>query len=159
MSWPVRFEPERIQLYGEERSNRSNPESEEEQARRIISRPDAQRQEATVREILARLQRQPGLVLADEVGMGKTYVALAVAVSVAWGDHKRRPVVIMVPPSLKEKWPTEVETFVSRCLRRETDRDEVRRLTRSARNGVESVRADARTVARPLAGSPDRMWS
>ena len=90
-----------------------------------------------MREILARLQRQPGLVLADEVGMGKTYVALAVAVSVAWADSKRRPVVIMVPPSLKEKWPIEVDTFVSRCLRREADRDEVKRLTRSARNGVE----------------------
>lgn len=137
MSWPVRFDPQRIQLYGEERGNTFAAETEADEARRIISRSDAQRQEATVREILARLQRQPGLVLADEVGMGKTYVALAVAVSVAWADSKRRPVVIMVPPSLKEKWPIEVGTFVSRCLRREADRDEVKRLTRSARNGVE----------------------
>ena len=151
MSWPVRFDPQRIQLYGEKRGSSFATESAADEARRIISRSDAQRQEATVREILARLQRQPGLVLADEVGMGKTYVALAVAVSVAWADSKRRPVVIMVPPSLKEKWPIEVDTFVSRCLRREADRDEVKRLTRSARNGVEFfglLDDDARTRPR-----------
>jgi SNF2 family DNA or RNA helicase len=63
----------------------------------------ANRQEDTAREILRRLGNQPGLVLADEVGMGKTFVALAVATSVALSDSQRRPVVVMVPPSLKEK--------------------------------------------------------
>jgi ERCC4-related helicase len=81
-----------------------------------IEEQDAKRQEVTAREILRRLAGQPGLVLADEVGMGKTFVALAVAASVALSDSQRRPVVVMVPPSLKEKWPQDFEVFSDRCL-------------------------------------------
>ena len=44
------------------------------------------RQEATAREVLVRLRQQPGVVLADEVGMGKTFVALAVAACAVWAD-------------------------------------------------------------------------
>jgi len=76
----------------------------------------ANRQEDTAREILRRLGNQPGLVLADEVGMGKTFVALAVATSVALSDSQRRPVVVMVPPSLKGKWPQDFAVFSDRCL-------------------------------------------
>ena len=81
-----------------------------------ITREDAERQEATAREILRRLKDQPGVVLADEVGMGKTFVALAVAVSAALGNQDRMPVVVMVPPSLKNKWPQDLETFRAHCL-------------------------------------------
>ena len=80
-----------------------------------ISAGDAARQEITAREILARFAERPGLVLADEVGMGKTFVALAVAASVALSDRKR-PVVVMVPPSLKEKWPRDFGVFAEQCL-------------------------------------------
>jgi superfamily II DNA or RNA helicase len=81
-----------------------------------VSDGDADRQTATAAEILHRLDGQPGLVLADEVGMGKTYVALAVAVSVLEATKKRRPVVIMVPSAVAEKWPTEWAVFSERCL-------------------------------------------
>src|SRR5437016_6105332 len=81
-----------------------------------IEEQDAKRQEVTARAILKRLKNQPGLVLADEVGMGKTFVALAVATSVGLSDSRRRPVVVMVPPSLKEKWPQDFAVFVERCL-------------------------------------------
>lgn len=81
-----------------------------------ISLEDATRQERTARELQRRLNSQPGVILADEVGMGKTFVALATAVSVAISDPKRRPVVIMVPPSLKQKWPTDFELFRQKCL-------------------------------------------
>jgi len=81
-----------------------------------ITREDADRQEATAREILRRLSDQPGVVLADEVGMGKTFVALAVAVSAALGNHERLPAVVMVPPSLQNKWPQDFETFRTHCL-------------------------------------------
>lgn len=81
-----------------------------------ISAEDALRQEVTAREILGRLQNQAGVILADEVGMGKTFVALAVAVSVAVSDPENRPVVIMVPPSLKLKWPRDFNFFKDRCL-------------------------------------------
>jgi ERCC4-related helicase len=81
-----------------------------------ISSEDANRQTATAREILRRLPHQAGVVLADEVGMGKTFVALAVAASVALSDKKHRPVIVMVPPTLKEKWPEEFTVFAERCL-------------------------------------------
>lgn len=81
-----------------------------------ISCDDAERQEKTARKILKRLQKQPGLILADEVGMGKTFVALAVAVSVALENRGKRPVVVMVPSSLKEKWPADFALFCEKCL-------------------------------------------
>jgi len=84
--------------------------------KRGISAEDAERQEVTAREILQRLAHRPGVVLADEVGMGKTFVALAVAVSVSLSDKRRRPVVVMVPPSLKDKWPLDFGVFLRECL-------------------------------------------
>lgn len=81
-----------------------------------ISSDDAARQAKTAKEILKRLHKQPGLILADEVGMGKTFVALAVAVSVALENRGKRPVVVMVPSSLKEKWPADFALFCEKCL-------------------------------------------
>ena len=112
MAWPILFNSDRISLHTEDR----------------ISPLDARRQEATVREILMRLEAQPGLILADEVGMGKTFVALAVAASVAWGQTKGRhnPVIVMVPSSLEDKWPRDFEVFQERCLQQEVDRGSLR---------------------------------
>ena len=81
-----------------------------------ISPDDASRQELTARDILHRFSHQPGVILADEVGMGKTFVALAVAVSVALADRRKRPVVVMVPSSLRDKWPKDFEVFKERCI-------------------------------------------
>lgn len=81
-----------------------------------ITEEDASRQLKTAEEILHRLKDQPGLVLADEVGMGKTFVALAVAISVALSDKRRRPVVVMVPPALAKKWPGDFRVFQEHCL-------------------------------------------
>ncbi|QZT60290.1 DEAD/DEAH box helicase [Mycolicibacterium austroafricanum] len=81
-----------------------------------VSDADADRQQRTAAEILRRLADQPGLVLADEVGMGKTYVALAVAASVLEATRRKRPVVVMVPAAVAEKWPTEWAVFAERCL-------------------------------------------
>jgi superfamily II DNA or RNA helicase len=77
---------------------------------------DADRQQHTAVEILRRLEHQPGIVLADEVGMGKTFVALAVAVSAIQATRKRRPVVVMVPAGVADKWPREWAVFAERCL-------------------------------------------
>ncbi|NVN96685.1 hypothetical protein HXX01_00290 [Candidatus Nomurabacteria bacterium] len=81
-----------------------------------ILETDARRQQKTAAEILKRLQKLPGIILADEVGMGKTFVALAVAISVATSDKGKRPVVIMIPPVLKNKWPNDLKVFSNRCL-------------------------------------------
>lgn len=102
MSWGVRFDAERLTL----------------RTRRVPD-ADAQRQERTVTAILSRLDRQPGLVLADEVGMGKTFVALGVAACAAWSKPDADPVVVMVPPSLKHKWPRDFGVFMSECVRGE----------------------------------------
>jgi hypothetical protein len=82
-----------------------------------IDPKDAARQARTAREILRRLQTRPGQILADEVGLGKTYTALAVAASVALGNPEAGPVVVMVPPALREKWPVEWGVFRSLYLK------------------------------------------
>ncbi|WP_286763343.1 MULTISPECIES: DEAD/DEAH box helicase [Rhodopirellula] len=81
-----------------------------------ISASDAERQTTTAKVILARLTDQPGVILADEVGMGKTFVAISVAVSIALANRGGRPVVVMVPANLKNKWPEDLNLFCERCL-------------------------------------------
>jgi superfamily II DNA or RNA helicase len=82
-----------------------------------IAQSDARRQQDAAVEILRRFDRQPGVVLADEVGMGKTFVALAAAASVALERPDDGPVVVMCPPSLKHKWPKDWEVFRQLCLK------------------------------------------
>jgi hypothetical protein len=77
---------------------------------------DADRQTRTAEEILRRFDEQPGVILADEVGMGKTYVALAVAASVLEATKRANPVIVMVPLSVADKWPREWSVFADRCL-------------------------------------------
>jgi len=81
-----------------------------------ISPEDAVRQQRSAEEILHRLARQPGVVLADEVGMGKTFVAMAVAASIILQRAADGPVVVMSPPSLRQKWPKDWQIFSEKCL-------------------------------------------
>lgn len=79
------------------------------------------RQLRTADEILHRLQHQEGVVLADQVGMGKTYVACAVAASVLlntpeWATGGGRQVAIVVPPGVASKWVGEWARFASTYL-------------------------------------------
>src|SRR5574341_1763421 len=70
-----------------------------------IGAEDGARQQETARSILRDLAEQPGVILADEVGMGKTYVALAVVASVVRATRgSGRPVVVKMPPGLAQKW-------------------------------------------------------
>ena len=82
-----------------------------------ISERDARRQHRTIAEILRRLADKPGIVLADEVGMGDTFVALGVAMVAALADRGKRP-VIMVPSSLHEKWPRDFAVFKDLAIKR-----------------------------------------
>ncbi|MHB0980405.1 MAG: DEAD/DEAH box helicase [Thermoleophilia bacterium] len=77
---------------------------------------DGYRQQATAAEICDRLNTQVGLILADEVGMGKTFVAFAVAVSILYATERRRPVVVMMPAAVAEKWPRDWSVFEKLCL-------------------------------------------
>lgn len=81
-----------------------------------ISKDDSDRQMTTAQEIFERLKRQPGIILADEVGMGKTFVALAVGVATYLENDCKNPIVIMVPSSISGKWESDFNTFVKRCI-------------------------------------------
>ena len=97
---------------------------------------DAERQHATVDRILeafcgARDDRREVQLLADEVGLGKTFVALAVAYAMLAAVRERKPpayasdltdayraVVVLTPEGnhpLATKWADEVEALVKRC--------------------------------------------
>lgn len=81
-----------------------------------IAAADARRQTVTAEAIVDHLCTQPGIILADEVGMGKTYVALAVVASVLASTKKGTdPVVVMVPPGLLGKWRREWQRFKAKC--------------------------------------------
>lgn len=83
-----------------------------------IGLEDASRQTYTAAAILEKLNHQPGIILADEVGMGKTYVALAVVASVLEAERKGgRPIVVMVPTGLATKWQNEWMQFKTLCVR------------------------------------------
>ncbi|MFC8181382.1 helicase-related protein [Rhodococcus sp. NPDC057297] len=97
---------------------------------------DAERQQKTAAEILRRFTHQPGLILADEVGMGKTFVALAVAASVVRAAGHEQPVVVMVPPSVADKWPREWATFAEKCM---SDASDIR-VSGAVRHGIEFLK-------------------
>ena len=102
-----------------------------------ISLEDARRQEQAAAEILKRFARQPGVILADEVGMGKTFVAMAVATSILIDRGDSSPIVVMSPPSLREKWPKDWKVFSEICLP-ESMRNRFRCAT--ANSGIEFLR-------------------
>ena len=101
---------------------------------RMKNAGDAERQRATAATLISRLfhddpdARWELQVLADEVGMGKTFVALGVAYSVleamARGEAPSElggcyeKIVVLCPQngSLLAKWHREVSEFVNRCV-------------------------------------------
>jgi len=113
-------------------------------ATRIKDPRDAERQHATVVEILKRMfhpaanGRWELQILADEVGLGKTFVALATAYSLL--SHMRmgggepdlegcyQKVLVITPQNgaLYAKWRREVSEFIKRCVI-ESARDEAAR--------------------------------
>jgi hypothetical protein len=96
---------------------------------------DYDRQIATVEAILDRFfgkerdKRREMAILADEVGLGKTYVALAVAISILDAIRRgkgpsdlpsNRPIVLVLTPdnqALYNKWAREAQSFRADCAR------------------------------------------
>lgn len=62
-------------------------------------------QRVTFRRVLAALERYGGAMLADPVGTGKTYVALAAARA----TNRSRPTVCLVPAALRDQWQRAAE--------------------------------------------------
>jgi len=120
---------------------------------------DSARQSETARAILRRFfvakesERRELMLLADEVGLGKTYVALAVAVSILDairngespdGLPSNKPVVLIITPrsdALFNKWLREVETFRKDCARHDGDLDwlQIRSPTQGSSSGAGNV--------------------
>lgn len=76
-----------------------------------IAERDILRQEDTVLRALDLLDESPGIVLADEVGMGKTFEALGVIAARATEDPSRRFLIITPGPDLNRKWHGEFQRF------------------------------------------------
>ena len=72
---------------------------------------DIERQEDTVLRALACLDEQPGVVLADEVGMGKTYEALGVLAARLEERPAGRSLILTPGPDLNKKWMKELRAF------------------------------------------------
>ena len=102
-----------------------------------IPTEDGQRQLATANEICKRLSDQPGVILADDVGMGKTFVALAVAASVVQSSRDRQ-VVVMVPSAVGDKWPKDWTVFRDNCLK---GGPEIRATAKTITSGSEFLKA------------------
>lgn len=78
-----------------------------------VSAEDAKRQEATRRLILAKFARLPGVILCDEVGMGKTYVALGVIAEYLCRYPTSRILVLTPSADLAEKWTQDLGRFAA----------------------------------------------
>lgn len=102
-----------------------------------LSASDALRQHRSAQAILARFEERPGVILGDEVGMGKTFVALAVTSAYVIRDPTR-PVVVMVPRGVVGKWQRDSETFRNDCLGNDEERTRFR--VRTAETGVEFLK-------------------
>ena len=72
---------------------------------------DVERQEDTVLRALSLLDREPGVVLADEVGMGKTFEALGVIAARMEAQPAARTLILTPGPDLNTKWVKELVAF------------------------------------------------
>jgi hypothetical protein len=86
-------------------------------------------QQRSFRRVLAALRRHHGAILADPVGSGKTYVALAVAASLNRGS----PTACLVPATLQPQWAevaSKVEIPVVLCSHEQVSRGKLPEGTR-----------------------------
>ncbi|WP_253816255.1 helicase-related protein [Myxococcus xanthus] len=77
----------------------------------VVPLRDIERQEDTVLRALEMFDDQPGVVLADEVGMGKTYEALGVLAARLHLMPDARALILTPGPDLNTKWSKELRAF------------------------------------------------
>lgn len=97
-----------------------------------------QRQRRTANDILGRLTRQEGVILADQVGMGKTFVALAVAATKILAEPELGQVVVFVPSAVATKWRDEWKKFSATLL---ADGPPIRCVDEPIRSGEDFLKA------------------
>jgi len=94
---------------------------------------DWTRQRRTAADILRRFDDQEGVILADQVGMGKTFVALAVAVSQILATEEPGQVLVLAPAAVAEKWVQEWTKMSESLLK--ADGPEIRCVPAALRSG------------------------
>ncbi|MGW0024716.1 helicase-related protein [Rhodococcus sp. NPDC003383] len=99
---------------------------------------DWDRQRRTAEDILRRLKTQEGVILADQVGMGKTYVALTVAVTEILAGNEAQQVVAFVPARVAQKWVDEWAKFREALL--EPSAPDIRCVDAPIRSGEDFLR-------------------
>ena len=101
-----------------------------------ITQQDAERQEKTVSRLLSLLETEPGVILADEVGMGKTFVALATALTYITNANRHKRILILTPSKeLKDKWDKDIDTFRISCIR---EKSPLKKLAKD--EGIDSIK-------------------
>ncbi|MEP9411350.1 MAG: DEAD/DEAH box helicase family protein [Candidatus Brocadia sp.] len=102
-----------------------------------ISQQDAERQIKTVNRLLSLLETEPGVILADEVGMGKTFVALATALTYIANANRHKRILILTPSKeLKDKWDKDIDTFRIFCIN--NDKSPLKKLAKD--EGIDSIK-------------------
>lgn len=93
-----------------------NPDNEFD--RKLLERGKAQEETASI--ILEKLKNYPGIILGDEVGMGKTWVALLVAIAIA----ETRPVLVITPSKiLSDQWEKQYINLIDKKLTKDHGKD------------------------------------
>ena len=77
-----------------------------------IDKESGKLQTKTSAAIISMLKNTPGIILGDDVGMGKTYIAFATAVYYL-SKYINKPVIIVTPnPLLNNKWYEDISNFI-----------------------------------------------
>lgn len=77
-----------------------------------IDKESGKLQTKTCAAIISMLESSPGIILGDDVGMGKTYIAFATAVYYLH-KYRNKPVIIVTPNSLlNNKWYEDISNFI-----------------------------------------------
>lgn len=84
-----------------------------------IEKESAELQTNTCSKLVSMLGESPGVILGDDVGMGKTYIAFATAVYYL-SKYPKKPVIIVTPNwLLNNKWYNDISNFIEVNLKKE----------------------------------------
>jgi superfamily II DNA or RNA helicase len=119
-----------------------------------IDTKTAELQTKTCSQIIDMLKKVPGLILGDDVGMGKTYIAFGAAV---WflALHHNQPVVIITPSwLLNEKWHNDIRNFIEKNLTKdlicESDIAKVQQVGDTYINQIANAAKTAKVILIPI---------
>lgn len=84
-----------------------------------IDKEIANLQTRTCSHIINMLEDSPGIILGDDVGMGKTYIAIGTAIYYLYKNPEKH--IIIVTPSwlLNDKWRIDISNFIEKNLKLE----------------------------------------